>query len=62
MEMGMDCRYYITKNNKIISGFNDPSTHFQMGDGHTICYLAENGDLIIENCGDVSSVVIVKHR
>ena len=52
--------YYVVKDNKIISGFLDPETHFQLGDGSTTCYLTDNNDLVVENCGDVSSVVIIK--
>ena len=57
-----ESNYYISKNNEIISGFSDPETHFQLGDGCTNCYLADTGELIIENCGDVSSTVIVKTK
>ena len=54
--------YYIVKNHKIISAFLDPETHFQSGDFDTICYLTNDGNLVIHNCGDVSSIVIIKYN
>lgn len=58
--IGKDCGYYIIKDNTIISGFLDPDTHFQQGDSYTICYLTSDNNLVVRNCGDVSSIVIIK--
>ncbi len=51
--------YVITKNNQIISMFTDEPTTYQIGDGETKCFLYKDCHLVIENCGDVSSVVVV---
>ncbi len=55
----IDRIYAVTKNNKIISMFTDKSATYQLGDGSTECFLYNNKDLIIEHCGDVSSVVVI---
>ncbi len=50
--------YLVGKDYEIISGFFDKSSHYQMGDCDTYAYLWDN-EIVIQNCGDVSSVVIV---
>ena len=47
------------EDNQFLSGFVDPDTDFQLGDGDTFGYMYDS-DLVIQNCGDVSSVVIIK--
>lgn len=54
--------YKIVKNNKVISGFIDTDTNFQLGDGNTSVYEMKNGNILIENNGDVSSTVIIKFK
>lgn len=50
----------VLKNNEIISGFFDKVTSFQKGDYMSIAYLAECGDFVYCNYGDVSSIIIIK--
>ncbi len=52
-----------TKSNKykIISMLLDPNAYFQEGDGSTMAFL-HGDDLVIDNGGDVSSIVIISHR
>lgn len=45
---------------KILSGFVDTVTTYQTGDGDTKAWINEYDDLVIENCGDVSSLVVIK--
>lgn len=52
--------YQILKNGELFSGFCDPSSSFQLGDGSSVVYIYENR-IIVENCGDVSSVVVIKY-
>lgn len=52
--------YYILKNNKLLSGFHDYYTTYQPGDGSTTVYLDNNKNLIIDNSGDVGSIVVIK--
>jgi len=59
-EIGSEVVYIVAKDDQIVSGFYDEITAFQRGDGFTTGYL-QGGDLIIENCGDVSSVVVIKN-
>ena len=49
--------YCIYENNIFISGFTDKYSIFQLGDGETNIYLDLNNNLVIENNGDVSSIV-----
>jgi len=58
-DINLSIVYIVAKDNKIISGFYDKQTTFQLGDCITRCYL-HNDNLVIQNCGDVSSVVIIK--
>lgn len=51
-------RYTLIKDGEVISGFIDPSYSFQEGDTGSHCYL-HDGKIILENYGDVSSVVII---
>jgi hypothetical protein len=58
-----DYRYAITKNGAdgikvVVSEFIDPETYFQVGDCSSYYYRYENC-LIVQHCGDVSSIVIV---
>jgi hypothetical protein len=53
--------YIVAQNNNIISCFLDDPTTYQIGDGDTSFYL-DGKDLVIENCGDVSSVVVIKYE
>lgn len=53
--------YYVIQNDKVISGFYDKPTHFQLGDGGTSCFVTDDKNtLIIENSGDVESIVVIK--
>jgi hypothetical protein len=68
MQLEIDSdKYRITKKDKhnkykFVSGFIDSDSSYQEGDCCTNCYLnIDNNDLIIENRGDVSSVVIIKY-
>ncbi len=45
---------------KIISALIAPNTDLQLGDGDSIAYRLNNNTVILENCGDVCSVVIIK--
>lgn len=51
--------YILKKYDNFIAGFTDKETHFQLGDCCTIVYILNNGSLMIYNCGDVTSVVII---
>jgi hypothetical protein len=52
--------YSVRRGGEIVSAFEGPDYEFQLGDGDTRCYLVKSKNmLIIENRGDVSSVVIV---
>jgi len=51
--------YSIYDGDKFISGLCDPSYSLQLGDAFSASYRYGN-DLVIRNCGDVSSVVIIK--
>lgn len=39
----------------------DRNTSLQLGDYETYTYVNQNGDLVVRNCGDVSSVVWIKN-
>jgi hypothetical protein len=52
--------YIVAEDGNIISGFIDKVMSYQLGDGSTDFYIHENGDLIINNSGDVSSMIIIK--
>jgi hypothetical protein len=52
--------YSVRRGGEIVSAFEGPDYEFQLGVGDTRCFLVKSKDmLIIENRGDVSSVVIV---
>lgn len=52
--------YALVKDNKIVSGFLDMATVYQLGDGETICYFDPmTKSVIVHNEGDVSSIVII---
>lgn len=51
-------KYTLMNGDRIISGFMDPSHSFQQGDAASHCYL-HDGKIILENGGDVSSLVII---
>jgi hypothetical protein len=55
--------YKIIRNDDgtVVSGFIDESAHFQIGDACTLAHLDDQGNLIVCQGGDVSSVVIVKN-
>ena len=55
-------RLYIVSDDtgKIISALIAPNTDLQLGDGDSIAYRLNNNTVILENCGDVCSVVIIK--
>ena len=52
--------YTIENNGKFMGGFIDHDSHFQLGDAYTNALLLPNGDLVIMNMGDVSSLIIIK--
>ena len=60
LEIHEGCIYKIIKDKKTISGFSDPDTHFQLGDYCTSIFEIEDGNILVENSGDVSSIVIIK--
>lgn len=49
------------ENDKIISGFIDPNSYFQLGDSETYAWVNEYGEFVVENCGDASSIVVIKN-
>ena len=51
--------YSVYLNDKFISGICDQSYSLQLGDGYSEYHMLDN-TLCIENCGDVSSIVIIK--
>lgn len=52
--------YFVAKNNSIISCFLDKHATYQTGDDRTTAYISNvHGNFVIENYGDVSSVVII---
>lgn len=53
--------YSVHHNNNIISVFEDHSYNFQSGDGYTSAYITKNNHFVIDNIGDVSSLVILKY-
>jgi hypothetical protein len=56
----MGTRYRLTTpDGAVVGGFVDRPTHYQNGDAVTCAYVS--GDtLIVQNCGDVSSVVAIR--
>ena len=50
--------YSIYLNNSFVSGICDQTYSLQLGDGHSAYYVTKD-KLYIENCGDVSSVVVI---
>jgi hypothetical protein len=57
-----DGPYKVKSGKKVISGFIDEPTHFQIGDCMTIAYIDGSNNLIVCQHGDVSSVVIIKNK
>lgn len=55
-----DCTYTVSRNGCILAGFKNPDTAFQTGDAYTEVFIYDDTDIVIENCGDVSSVVIFR--
>jgi hypothetical protein len=53
-------RYKIILDGEVVGGFIDPLCSYQTGDCATYRYLWKGTDLVIENCGDVSSVVVFR--
>jgi hypothetical protein len=52
--------YSVRRGGEIVSAFEGPDYEFQLGDGDTRCFIVKSKNmLIIENRGDVSSVVII---
>lgn len=58
---GTSSTYTVLLNGEFLSGFSDEESYFQSGDNCTKSYLYKN-NLIVHQCGDVSSVVIIKKR
>ena len=54
---GTNVVYVVAKDNKILSGFYDDATTFQTGDCSTNFYTYGDNEIVVQNCGDVSSVV-----
>ena len=52
--------YIIADGDNIISGFIGERTDYQSGDFVTECFTNRNGDLIINNDGNVSSMVMIR--
>ena len=50
----------MTWDDTILSAFIDKKTYFQEGDGRVFAYISYN-KLIIQNEGDVASIVIIKY-
>jgi hypothetical protein len=59
--LDFDKPYKVVLNGEFLSGFVDEETHFQLGDGGTLAYIDKDKNLIVCQCGDVSSVVIIKY-
>jgi hypothetical protein len=55
-----DCTYTLLRDGFPIAGFNNENTNFQTGDAHTEVFVYNKTDIIIENCGDVSSIVVFR--
>jgi len=62
VERSGDVQSYVIYDNDVeIGGFDSYCYSFQPGDGDTNVYLYDNDNsIIIENCGDVSSLVVIK--
>jgi len=43
-----------------VGGFVDAKTVYQNGDGETTAYVTADDALVVRNCGDVSSVVVIR--
>lgn len=52
--------YIIKKDDHFVSGFIDDNCNFQLGDCMTQAYILNNGNIIVYNCGDVPSAVIIR--
>lgn len=48
------------QSNHILSSFRDVLYDYQLGDSQTFVYIWNKKDLVVENIGDVSSMVIIK--
>ena len=60
--IGANVVYLIASGNKIISGFYDDVTTFQLGDCATITCIHDENDLVVLNGGDVSSTVVLRYK
>jgi len=45
---------------RAVGGFVDAETDYQNGDGETTAYVTADDALVVRNCGDVSSVVVIR--
>jgi hypothetical protein len=52
--------YIIKKDDHFVSGFIDDNCNFQLGDCMTQAYILNTGNIIVYNCGDVPSAVIIR--
>lgn len=52
--------YVIYKDDQVLSGFRDPIADYQLGDGDTFVYIGSDNSVVIENRGDVSSLIIIR--
>lgn len=59
MSITIAANVYSVTINGVASGFTDTTGSFQLGDGETTGYLYNGKDVVIENRGDVSSVVVI---
>lgn len=58
MEDGVS--YMICKDNHLLSGFRDFNADYQLGDAETIVYIGNDNSVVVENHGDVSSLIIIR--
>ncbi len=54
--------YVVYDNDKEISCFVDYSYSYQEGDGDTRAFVTEDNEFVIDNMGDISSLVILKYK
>jgi hypothetical protein len=52
--------YIIKRGDDVVSILYDTQCHYQLGDGDTCVYLWKNKHIVVQNNGDISSVVIIK--
>lgn len=58
MEDGVS--YMICKDDHLLSGFRDFNADYQLGDAETIVYIGNDNSVVVENHGDVSSLIIIR--